>query len=445
MSQTSPDRPDLASESRQDVVRNCGSETATAKPLSFTPGPRRPSEEEQARKKALLRLLEADRARLLLWHPFTARLALHLAIVPLCDWRVPTAATDGRHVFFDIDFADTLTPAERVGVLAHELWHSAMAHSLRQGPRDRKLWGLAADAEVNALLSADGLQVPEHAVRFSEMAGRSAEQIYAWLRDQCPQEWLGLATYDVHDPLPGATPQHVDWVEDPDFACGAAMSEEMRRQWQHNLAVAMQSAARAGALPAGVAQLVQKVLEPRVSWNQVLSQFLQRSRAGASSWARISRRHIWRSAWLPGRADQSLRIVVGLDTSGSTEGLLASFVAELRGILKSFREYDILVLECDARIHRETRITPANASGWMREVVGAGGLLGGGGTSFLEIFERADKEDPHALLLFTDGDGLAPEHPPRWPVLWVLAGEGARRPVDWGQSVVIPGDVAAQA
>ena len=44
--------------------------------------------------------------RLLLCQPFPASLALHLEIVPVRDPRVGTAATDGRHVYFDVAFAD---------------------------------------------------------------------------------------------------------------------------------------------------------------------------------------------------------------------------------------------------------------------------------------------------------------------------------------------------
>ena len=403
-------------------------------------GMRAPNAEEQASKRELLRALEADRARLLLHHPFTASLALHLKLVPLRDWRVPTAATDGEHIFFDVGFAQTLTPQERLFVLAHEVWHNAMDHRHRRGQRDRELWGLAADAEVNALLSEDGLQAPDHAVRFGSMAGRSAEQIYAWLRDLPASRRKGLCSFDVHDLQAGRSPVPQGEVEDPDFTACVRPSPDIRRRWQHNLASARLVAAQFGALPAGLARRVAGNLEPKVPWRQVLAHFLQRSRAGAYSWARVSRRHVWRSSWLPGRSEARLRIVVGIDTSGSTTDLQARFLSELKGIVRAFRTYELVVLECDATIHRETRLTQADAASWIGHVPKSGGLLGGGGTSFIDVFERAARENPEALVLFTDGHGLAPVHPPRCPVLWVLAGDGAQRPVPWGQCVMLSDD-----
>ena len=63
-------------------------------------------------------------------------------------------------------------------------------------------------------------------------------------------------------------------------------------------------------------------------------------------------------------------------------------------------------------------------------------LMGGGGTSFHPVFERAEALMPEGLVYFTDGRGPAPEHAPHFPVLWVLP-EGGRTPAPWGQVVAM--------
>jgi len=48
------------------------------------------------------------------------------------------------------------------------------------------------------------------------------------------------------------------------------------------------------------------------------------------------------------------------------------------------------------------------------------------------------KPRPSLLIILTDGDGPAPEAPPKGvSVLWVLIGNTFKKPVEWGESVVI--------
>ena len=395
--------------------------------------PRAPTPEEVERKKQLKGVLQADLSRLLLWHPFTASLALNLELVPTRDSRVPTAATDGRRVYFDIGFAQTLSAAERQFVLAPAVWHNAMDHLHRRGHRDGRLWGLAADSEVNALLRQDALTPPAHAVKFDGMTDRSAEQIYAWLRDETNRSFP-FQSFDIHDLNAPSGESEVDWVVDPDLVHETESSEAVRRQWRQHLITARCVAEQRGVLPEGLARSLDRALKPSLPWQSVIRQFLRHSQGGQWSWRKPSRRHAWRGAWLPGRSGERLHIVVGVDTSGSTEALAGQFMGELAAIAQEFSQVEMWVLECDAAVQRATLVTEHDAQRWARQAPTLG-FMGGGGTDFRPIFERAAQEYPQALLIFTDGYGSAPDLPPPWPVLWVLSGEGARAPVDWGGTV----------
>lgn len=65
------------------------------------------------------------------------------------DASVPTAATDGRVVLFNPEFAGTLCEAELDAVMVHELLHAALLHCSRRGERDPHVWNIAADIVVN--------------------------------------------------------------------------------------------------------------------------------------------------------------------------------------------------------------------------------------------------------------------------------------------------------
>jgi predicted metal-dependent peptidase len=410
---------------------------------------RAPTAEETARKRRLRDVLVADRAKLMLVHPFTATLALHLELVPLCDSRVRTAATDGRRVYFDIDFADRLSPEERRFVLAHEVWHCALDHPYRRGHREAEIWGLAADSEVNSILVRDGLRMPEGAVHFEEHDEASAEELYSWLRDT-RRSPIAVRSFDQHD-VPtgkahpgrggcsdgGGSSEPQELVADSDFVSAPRIEDDPieRRAWKQRLAQAHRSAREHGLLPAGLNVLVDRALSPpRVPWERVLRNFVQRSHAGGWSYARVAKRHIWRGAWLPGRGGDALELMVAIDTSGSTEGAQSQFLAELQAICRERSKLALTVVECDAAIHRVTRLTEADAAEWFR-TVGQRGLRGGGGTDFRPVFKLVDEEVPRAVLIFTDGAGVAPTRPPAVPTLWVLADHGDRAPVGWGEVV----------
>jgi len=414
--------------------------------LESLPRPRQPTPQETERKQRLKTRLQADLARLLLWHPFTASLVLHLDIVPVRDSRVSTAATDGRRVFFDIDFADTLGDDDRAFVLAHEVWHCVLDHAHRRGKRTPHPWALAVDSEVNSILVRDGLTLPQGAVRFEDMDGCSAEQIYAWLLHHEPPA-TGVRQFDQHDPaLPDDTPEGGPWVEDPDFRPGGPPDAGLRRAWQERAAAAERSARERGVMPAGLAQVLQQVLAaPAVPWQQVLRDFVRRSSGGGAwSYARVARRHLWRGAWLPGRQGQALALMVALDTSGSTAQAQARFVDEIAAIAREHARVDLTVVECDAAVHRVTHLTEADVEAW-RQTVRRDGLRGGGGTSFHPVFDLLDgpQHTAEALVFFTDGLGDAPKHPPRLPVLWVLADRADEPPVAWGARVWMAPDVSA--
>ena len=403
-------------------------------------GPRAPTADEAARKQLLKQRLQADLARLLLWHPFTASLALHLEIVPVRDSRVGTAATDGRHVYFDVAFAETLDDAARAFVLAHEVWHCVLDHAHRRGGRAAGPWALAADSEVNAVLVRDGLALPPGAVLFRERDGDSAEQLYAWLIEQDPATLpTGLRGFDVHQPGPGSMhPGDGDWVEDPDFVIDGPPGQALRRAWKERAVAAERSARERGDLPAGLEHVLQQVLAPpAVPWQRVLRDFVRRSSCGGTwSYARVARRHLWREAWLPGRHGQALELTVAIDTSGSTTSALGRFVDEVAALAREHARAELTIVECDAAVHRVTHLTKTDVDTWCH-TARRDGLRGGGGTDFRPVF-RLLQRPPHptqALIFFTDGQGKAPEHPPHLPVLWVLADRTDEPPVAWGGRV----------
>ena len=61
-------------------------------------------------------------------------------------------------------------------------------------------------------------------------------------------------------------------------------------------------------------------------------------------------------------------------------------------------------------------------------------IKGGGGTSFVPVFEWAEKQDrqPELLVYFTDAEGQFPKQEPVCPTIWLVKGKAK---VPWGQRI----------
>lgn len=137
-----------------------------------------------------------------------------------------------------------------------------------------------------------------------------------------------------------------------------------------------------------------------------------------------------RTPVLSGSYDSMPLVWIGIDTSGSmSEHELTEGVTELRHVLRAIGcRARFLVI--DAAIHKDVEVDESTDLTQF--------LVGGGGTSFIPVFEEAMAADrrPDVIFFYTDGDGAAPAEEPPIPTVWMLTAEG-REPAKWGQKVRI--------
>lgn len=110
------------------------------------------------------------------------------------------------------------------------------------------------------------------------------------------------------------------------------------------------------------------------------------------------------------------------------------FFAEMAGILEDVKPKRLFVLWCDAKVHR---VDEADEPGDLNTIRHKG-APGGGGTSFIPVFEWLQERgiEPDALVYLTDGMGSFPSAKPTFPVIWGNIYEGAKYP--FGDVVDIP-------
>lgn len=334
-------------------------------------------------------------------HPFFASVLLRLRRLP--DPTCPTAWTDGRTLGYNPAFIARLTLPETIGVLAHEVCHVAALHPWRMQRRKRFPWNIACDHVVNHLVLEAGLKLPQGHV--PPVGGKSAEELYV---DQ-PDDGSG-GDGDGCGAVREATAADGQSLTDAERELQEAETKIMVRQ-------ALNAAKRQGKLPAGLARLVEDVLEPKVPWREILARFIGANARHDYSWLQPNRRYTGGGILFPSLSTPSYgRVVMACDTSGSIDqAMLRDICSEVLGCLDVYQERgeaaELTVLWCDAQVYAQTVMDAADLN-----------PQGGGGTSFAPVFDwlYAEGDTPAAVIYVTDGIcndfGRAPE----CPVLWIL-------------------------
>ena len=132
-------------------------------------------------------LVEADRMELLLRYPFLGRVICQCELVPVQSPNAPIACNDCRRIYLSEVAYTTLSPDDRLLVLAHEVLHITLRHAFRKGNRDEERFSFAADAEIFPLLRGE---FPQASLRGYKKAwdGLTAEEIYGKLPKKLPEK-----------------------------------------------------------------------------------------------------------------------------------------------------------------------------------------------------------------------------------------------------------------
>ena len=342
----------------------------------------------------------------------------YLLLVPdYVEEDIPTMATDGEKIFYGVKFVNSISLPELLGVLIHEVMHCALLHITRKGIRDKKKWNYAADYAVNILIKDNDMVLPDKCLYEEKYRNMSVEQIYAEItKNPPPIVKILMAGGDGNGVW---TDEHrYDGDGQGNEKKDASHDKLKEQEWKMKIAEAAENAKQQGKLPAGIERLVDQVLEEKVPWQQLLSRYLTPFCLKTDyTWSKPNKKHLQNGIIMPGFTSDCLELVVAVDTSGSiSHEDIKEFIGEIRGILQVARTYTIKLLSCDEAIHSYYEITECTSEIPTK-------LGGGGGTSFVPVFEKIAKENwhPACLIYFTDGYGDFPSTPPcGYETIWAM-------------------------
>jgi len=399
-------------------------------------GPMDPKLDREVREKLI-----TARVGLLLRASFFGNLATRLKLVNADDW-CGTAATDGRHFYYNSRFIDMLRPKEIEFLFGHEVLHCVYDHFGRRGDRDPMLFNVANDYAVNGDLKKHRVgefitSVP--CLYDSKYEGKSSEEIYDDLYENAEKiNMSDLIDKLLDDHLDGEGDSDSD--DDGDEKDGRGkkpkLSAEERQKIKDEIKEAVLSAAAAsdgaGNLPAGVKRLIQDMTAPKMNWRELLRMQLESTIKSDFTWMRASRRGWHMDAVMPGmKNDELIDIAIGIDASGSIdERMLRDFLAETQGIMDQFQSYRIHIFTFDTRVYNPAQYNSDNLDSICDYEV-----KGGGGTDFDCIFSYLKEEqiEPKRLVVFTDGYPFGSWGDENYAdTVWIIHGNTTVVP-PWGQ------------
>jgi predicted metal-dependent peptidase len=363
-----------------------------------------PAEELDKMRKEVQERIIVARVGLLLRHPFFGNMATRLKIQAADDW-CPTAATDGRNLYYNTQFFNAMSNKEIEFVIAHEILHCVYDHFSRREHRDARLYNIAADYIVNNLLVRDRIGIkPKLIDCFQDFKyeGWSSEEVY--------DELFKNAKKINIDDLGELLDEHIDWESDDENGEGNgngrprltkaeidAIKDEIKEAM-----IQAASAAGAGNVPAGVARLIKEMTESKMNWRELLRQQIQSTIRSDYTFARPSRKGWHTGAVLPGMnfAD-TIDICISIDMSGSIGNeQAADFLGEVQGIMDEFKEYRIKLWCFDTKVYNEQDFS-ADGADRLEDYE----VMGGGGTDFMCNWEYMKQHDivPKKFVMMTDG------------------------------------------
>lgn len=332
--------------------------------------------------------LTKAKVQMIVSSPFFATIALSLDYIE--DKTIPTACTDGKVIYYNPDFIESLKKEEIVGLLAHEVMHIANLHHVRLQNRDQERFNVAADYTINELLLRAGFLLPKGALLDPQYSNMSAEEIYNQLPEQVKKPSYG------------------------EFKKSETNKDQEEQRVKVLVSKAAAIAKQQGKFPDSLNRMVGQILEAKVNWREVLVRFMTDTILSDYKWTRPNKRYL--PAYLPSMETIPVigEIVLIVDTSGSIQQkLLDEFSAELNEICKSMSK-DLMIIYVDAKVQSVQVFEPEDHMVLNPK--------GGGGTDFRPGFDYLESNniEPVCVIYFTDGECNSYPAEPNYPVLWAV-------------------------
>ncbi len=378
--------------------------------------------------------IDSIKRKLLIKYPIFGSVIANLDFQECKD--IETAGTDGKELLYNPEFFKKLSEEKQIFLFAHEVCHVAFKHILRSEGKDKKIWNIATDSVINALLKQDGLSIIEGGVDIPEAINYDAEEMYNKLLEEKKkqgqqdeqnnqnQEERNDVGHDTHSLWDKAIEEkkkeqsQTENKEEKSKRTGEGEREtfkqnkkERRKQLQElSKELANKSSHRAGDEIQREGKRLSDIgiAIPLIDWRKLLRQAIKYDEEYTRKNSRMRNgyfRHKLEQVTMP-------ETEILLDISGSvSEVLLKNFLRECKNILNNSK---VKVGCFNTEFHGFTELRKTEDIDNMTFPIG-------GGTNF-DAAVGAFSRNVSNKIIFTDGKANMPRETVR-NVIWVVFGD----------------------
>ncbi len=308
---------------------------------------------------------------------------------------VPVIATDGEALYVNPDTFPAIDRAERVNWLVLVVWHIVLLQFARKGFREEKYFTPACIHSVLEMMHNAGQTLPPAMQYDPSLAGKSLEQIYAYLHSNNIEL--------PHVPT-------IVFLNDPRKTEEIKDKQEMKIR---NAAVMTKpDLGEFGDQGCSALVNIRDAMAPRVDFEQELAAYATTLVQNDYSYRRPNRHY--QDFVLPTLCSPGIgKIVAACDSSGSvTDHEFSVILRMIDNMINLTNPIETEVISFDTSIQSRHIITPGQTATALQ-------FTGRGGTSLFPLFEEVEKDAPDVLVVFSDLDCAPIEKSPPFPVIWI--------------------------
>ena len=368
-----------------------------------------------------------------------------------------TMATNGTELFWSAPFVVASDQAKVLFVLLHETLHVILKHHLRRGPRDPRLWNIAADMVINWMIVRMGLPANYNDVPLDTWRNMTREQVMSYVeRDEyrMPEDGLfdpkyaGYTTEEVYTMLEqeeqsgddtsddgdgdgdgdgkGKKFKQCPWgnVEDATGEDGAPLTPEEIREAEKMVDQAMKTAEQVakgrGQMPGWLSEAIATLTAPSVDWRDALEEMLTETIPVDINFNRPNRFYIGGPVVMPSVAREGVgHVGVFIDESGSmSTPEHAQAMSEAFDIVENLQPDEVTIIRFEYKAGEPEVYEHGDEIELTRKM--------NGGTRFAAPFEKAEEcgllDEFDVIIVFTDGGDNSYADEPPCPVIWASTG-----------------------
>lgn len=388
-------------------------------------------------------IIQRARVRMYSTQPFYAFLACGLKLREVPD--IPTMATDGEHLFYNPEYVKSLDKTAQTEHLWHESDHVFKKHPLRMAevcgclskhtsngvePHTCywKIAQVAADYAVNPYGKDAGMTLDNAIFPDQEHWHDSFEGHFKRLKESAKTCKIpATAGCSGCQPPKGKGGQPLTQSE----------KDALDRKLTQRIIQAANVARQMGKLPADVERYLDGMLQPIISWKEVLRRFINQISKDDYRMLPPNRRFIWQGMYLPSLRSETVgQVLVICDGSGSTMNEFPQFVRETSSIICDVKPEWTHFMVWDTRCSWYKAFEHYSEED-ERSIAAMGQYMGaGGGSVFTDCFDWFNRETgirPAVAVVLTDGYIGWPVDP-GFPVLWAI---NTDQNAPWGEQTKI--------